>query len=255
MGAAVGSWSQSFHSSCSRPHTPRRRGQWLALDCRALSSSADRSSGSPCPLLESDVAAVNCTHYWSSCRQWPAACENTEKEALMVSLSLSLGTPQQWFLAPLVGPSFFLDSSSCAILYPHPLKPSSGSQSQSSLWPLEPEPQYPAPTCPSRQTEKCVRLGSAGWHQPLMQISTLPSTYLLLHSSLRLQSAPSVPTSEGTSQCVEAFPLSRLSPRGTGPVLIAFSFSFFSFCPTSLCRDFLDLLEVWGLLQHSVYFL
>ena len=133
MSAAVGSWSQSFHSSCSRPHTPRRRGQWLALGCRALSSSADRSSSSPCPLLESDVAAVNCTHYWSSCRQCPAACENTEKEALMVSLSLSLGTPQQWFVTPLVGPNFFLDSSSCAILYPHPLKLSSGSQSQSSL--------------------------------------------------------------------------------------------------------------------------
>ena len=104
-----------------------------AVVCKALSSSGDRSSSNPCPLLGSDVAAMTCTHYWSSCRQCPAACEHTEKEVLMVSLSLSLGMPQQWFLALLVGPSFFLDSPSCAILYPHPLKLSSGSQSQSSL--------------------------------------------------------------------------------------------------------------------------
>ena len=130
VGAAVGSWSQVLPQQLQQAaHPPEEE----AVVCKALSSSGDRSSSNPCPLLGSDVAAMTCTHYWSSCRQCPAACEHTEKEVLMVSLSLSLGMPQQWFLALLVGPSFFLDSPSCAILYPHPLKLSSGSQSQSSL--------------------------------------------------------------------------------------------------------------------------
>ena len=56
-----------------------------------------------------------------------------------------------------------------------------------------------------------------------------------------------LPTSDGTSQYVETFPLSQLPSRGTGPILISFSLSlsfFFSSCPTQLRGDFLVLLEV-----------
>ena len=139
-----------------------------------------------------------------------------------------------------MGPSFFLDSPSCAILYPHSLKLSSGSQSQSSLWPLEPELQYPAPTCPSRQTEKCLRLGSAGCHQPFTQISPYFALHIPVASFLsEAPKCPFCPHQWGDFPVCEAFPLSQLPPRGTGSVLIAFSLSLFSFALPHCAETFL----------------
>ena len=113
-----------------------------------------------------------------------------------------------------MGPSFFLDSPSCAILYPHPLKLSSGSQSQSSLWPLEPELQYPAPTCPSRQTEKCLRLGSAGCHQPFTQISPYFALHIPVASFLsEAPKCPFCPHQWGDFPVCEAFPLHNFLPE------------------------------------------
>ena len=87
----------------------------------------------------------------------------------------------------------------------------------------------PSPNLSQQADRKVLGWEVLATTNPLCRsLSTLPSTYLLLHSSLRLQSAPFVPTSEGTSQCVEAFPFSRLPPRGTAPVLITFSLFFLS---------------------------
>ena len=75
VGAAVGSWSQVLPQQLQQAAHPPEEG---AVVCKALSSSGDRSSSNPCPLLGSDVAAMTCTHYWSSCRQCPAACEQAD---------------------------------------------------------------------------------------------------------------------------------------------------------------------------------
>ena len=62
----------------------------------------------------------------------------------------SLHTPQQWSLVSQVGPGFFLDSLSCGMLHPRPLRLCSHSQPPLSPWGLTSEAQasVPSPTCP-----------------------------------------------------------------------------------------------------------
>ena len=55
----------------------------------------------------------------------------------------------------------------------------------------KPEPQFPAPTCPGRHADNCLRLGSDSQLPSLCRsLSVLPSTHLLLHSPLRFQDSP-----------------------------------------------------------------
>ena len=179
-------------------------------------------------------------------RWCPAAYEHTEEDAPLESLPLSLHYSQQWCLASLAGPGFFLDSLGSGKRHPRPsgclhtvnpmLSPASDSQSPSLR--IQPRP--------------LQWMSLSSWGVPVnnnclySSLFGLPSPNLLLCFLQRLQSSPcdlaNLDTSERTSLCVEKFPPSQLflPPSGTGPVLILFL--SFSFCPTQLRGDTLALL-------------
>lgn len=102
-----------------------------AVTCASTRTLGSSGSSHRLP-LGSEITAVACTRLWSSRRWCPAVCEHKELEAPMEGPPLSLCTTQQWPLASMAGPGFFLDSvpASCDILAPFWL--SSPSQPKSS---------------------------------------------------------------------------------------------------------------------------
>ena len=135
----------SCYSLRSAVHSPGEVGpgswdtqQWWAAQALgkvwAVTCASTRTLGSSgsnrCLPLGSEITAVARTCLWSSCRWCPAVCEHKELEAPMEGPPLSSCTTQQWTLASMAAPGFFLDSlpASCDILAPsgclHAAKPS-----------------------------------------------------------------------------------------------------------------------------------
>ena len=156
----------------------------------------------------------------------------------MVGLTLSSHGPQQWLLASLVVPDFFLSSLGCSASHPSALRLAcclrAANHSPLPKPDLRLEPQYPAPLVGAFEVRVCrsAQTDRAG-------LSLLCPLHTC-HHALRLRRSPSVPTDLPASK--ETFPLSQLPPRATGPVLIPSSLFFF--CLTQLHGDFLALLEV-----------
>ena len=140
---------------------------------------------------------------------------------------LSLHTPKQWFLASSAVPDLFPDSlpASCGTLAPSGCVHATNPSRLPGVWPLKPEPQLSAPTCPSGWADKSLGLVSAGQHRS----SVWESLCFALHTPVAELSfeAPNLPLS--ATPCLRprrAFPPSQLPPRGAGPIPILLSLFF-----------------------------
>ena len=153
--------------------------------------------------------------------------------------------------------SLFLDSlsASCGALAPFRL--CSHSQPQSSSWglPPKPEPQLPAPTCPSGWADKPLRLVSPGWQRSSvwesLHFALCNPVAALCSVAPKFPPPPATPhlrLCRGFLVCgnFSSFTVSSQRCR-SHPYSFVSVFSFF-FCPTRVRGRFLAFWVVWGLL-------
>ena len=197
------------------------------------------------PVMVALAVAVVSTNLWSP--RWqlqlmPAPGASVDGALPHVSAwrkKKPYGRPTPFLMCPTAmvfclsgGPKPLSGLLSCGVLHPSPLRLSSYSQPQTSSHGLTSKDQasVPNPHLPQWVSRQAFQAGKCCSALTLCAgFSSLCPPHLLLHSPLRLQSSTSVPASEGTSQCMETFPLSQLPPSGTDPIPILFFFIIFFF--------------------------
>lgn len=186
---------------------------------------------------------------WSSCRQCLDTWEWVEKETSMEGTHFLSCAHQQWCLASLSGPRFFLDFFSCDTLHGSPLRLSSHGQTQSSLqgltsiaWTSVPGPHLPHwVSGQASQAEEC--------HLALTLCAGLFLLCLLQACCcLLLRGSKDPPLFRPITPSVGEFSVKKPflfhSSISEAQVLSWFPYLSFFFCSTQFYGGFLALLEM-----------